>query len=100
MNNGTEYLCERDVNKMDFLIYKAVKETVDFLELCQNQAFSNRISIDVYMSLTCMKFNFIKNVLENEGRTVFIDKVLRKRINLLFKNDYYLYDSSKDIVGE
>lgn len=85
---------------MDYLVGKLIRETARFLQICQEQAFNDKISVKEYVAFTATKFKFIEDVLENEKRNLFIDKDFRKQLDKLFKEDFFLRESNKKIVGK
>ncbi len=84
---------------MDYLLSRLIKETIKFLEICQEYSLKNAISVDQYRNLTNIKFKFINDVLNIEKKNIVIDIELRKRLNKLFINDCRITHPSKFIVG-
>ncbi|MCX8128952.1 MAG: hypothetical protein N3I35_02495 [Clostridia bacterium] len=86
-------------DKMDYLMDRLIRETVKFLEICQEQTLEGKISVRDYNSLTTSKFKFINDILEEEKRPLFFDKNFCKRLYRLYMNGYFLNSLDKRIVG-
>lgn len=61
-----------------------LSEAVKFIELCQINVLSGKISIENYDMLSNMKIKFLKNFLREEVLVENLDSNFLKRINNLF----------------
>lgn len=61
-----------------------LSEAVKFIELCQINVLSGKISIETYEMLSNMKIKFLKNFLREEILEENLDRDFSIRINNLF----------------
>lgn len=61
-----------------------LSEAVKFVELCQVNVLSGKISVETYDLLSNMKIKFLKNFLREEVLEENLDRDFSKRINNLF----------------
>ncbi|ABN53598.1 hypothetical protein Cthe_2396 [Acetivibrio thermocellus ATCC 27405] len=86
-------------NQMEFLKRKLLNECVRFIELCQSYVLDGRINVDTYNSLSNIKLNFIKDMLEKERSNIYLDRDFLKRINKLFKINSLICEMSQKAIN-
>lgn len=78
---------------MENLSITILKEAVYFLEICQEHVFNGKIPADLYFSLSDLKLKFIKNILENNKKSILFDTDLNSRLEHVFENDIFIYNN-------
>lgn len=80
---------------MENMVERLMWETVRFLEICQEQVLGHKICIGDYIKLTSNKFEFVKNLMEEEKTELFLDKNFNSKLNTIFENNHFLCNYHK-----
>ncbi|MDP4182437.1 MAG: hypothetical protein Q8942_15275 [Bacillota bacterium] len=78
---------------MDNLGDSILKEAVYFLEICQEYVLNGKIQIKDYFSMSYIKLNFIRKLLDEEKNSLSLSSNLDLRIDNVFKTDAHIYNS-------
>ncbi|MFZ5986425.1 MAG: hypothetical protein ACOYWZ_04775 [Bacillota bacterium] len=83
---------------MEYLKHRLLRESVRFIEMCQIYVLKGKINVETYNSLSDIKLDFIKDMLESEKTRIYFDRRFSNRINNLFKTNS-LINLNSDVVG-
>lgn len=78
---------------MENLSITILKEAVYFLEICQEHVFNGKIPANLYFSLSDLKIKFIKDVLENNKKSILLNPDFNSRLENVFENDIFIYNN-------
>lgn len=78
---------------MDYMKYKLIKESIRFIELCQMRVLENRMEIKLYDSMTNIKINFLKDMMETEKTNIFLKGRFFNKINNILRIDSIIHSS-------
>lgn len=85
---------------MELLREELLSEIVIFVELCQKYVMAGKIDHENYCSLTDIKLNFIKYIIEDEADKIPLDDVLYARIRNICTNDFLIHSMLKSVAGK
>lgn len=83
---------------MECIKIRLLEETVKFIDICQTIRLQGKISNDIYIEITSVKFSFIDKIL-NEDKTFFIDNKLNTSIKKVYQNDSYIHSLKKETLS-
>lgn len=84
--------------KMEYVKRKLLNESVRFIELCQTYVLKGKINVETYNSLSDIKLDFIKDMMEAEKAHIYYDVRFSDRINNLFKTNSLIYNQNIKVV--
>ncbi len=84
---------------MEYIRERLLKEIIRYLEICQDYFIRSEIELEEYYSLTNVKFSFIENILNVEGRYIAINNNLESKLKRLYYTDSCIYNVQKSASG-
>ncbi|MCX7922753.1 MAG: hypothetical protein N3B21_12205 [Clostridia bacterium] len=75
-----------------------LKETIRFLEVCQDYVLNGKADVHSYNTLAGLKLSFISYAIKSNDADLPIDSDTRDRINGVMINDHFISTMCKKVV--